>query len=144
QRPSFAPVAAKPSAVSSEHERKQIKVLQLINAYRFRGHQHAKLDPLGLMVREQVPDLDLSFHGLTAADLDTEFHTGSLCFGGADTMTLGDIIKGLEETYCGTVGAEYMHIVNTEEKRWRSEEHTSELLSRENLVCRLLLEKKNK
>src|SRR5690554_813679 len=118
QRPSFAPVAAKPSAVSSEHERKQIKVLQLINAYRFRGHQHAKLDPLGLMVREQVPDLDLSFHGLTAADLDTEFHTGSLCFGGADTMTLGDIIKGLEETYCGTVGAEYMHIVNTEEKRW--------------------------
>src|SRR5690606_26535232 len=58
-----APAAA--GSVSGEHERKQVKVLQLISSYRFRGHQKAKLDPLGLMQRDQVPDLDISFHGLT-------------------------------------------------------------------------------
>ncbi len=103
--------------VSTEHERKQVKVLQMINAYRFRGHQVASLDPLGLMEREQVADLDLDFHGLTRADIDTVFQTGSLVFG-VETMTLGEIRKNLEYTYCDTVGAEYMHIVNTDEKRW--------------------------
>ena len=119
QRPSYnvlAPTAS--SNVGSEHERKQVKVLQLINAYRFRGHQRARLDPLGLMEREQVPDLDLSFHGLSEADLDTSFQTGSLCFGETDSLTLGEIVANLQRTYCDTVGAEYMHIVNTEEKRW--------------------------
>ena len=105
------------SAVSTEHERKQVRVLQLINAYRFRGHQRARLDPLGLMEREQVADLTLEYHGLSKADVDTVFQTGSLCFG-VETMTLGEMIRGLEFTYCDTVGAEYMHIVNTEEKRW--------------------------
>ena len=103
--------------VSSEHERKQMKVLQLINAYRGRGHQHAKLDPLALMTRETVPDLDLHFHGLTRSDLDTVFQTGNL-FVGQDQATLKEIIDSLETTYCGTVGAEYMHIVNTAEQRW--------------------------
>ena len=105
------------SAVSSDHERKQIQVLLLIHAFRGRGHQHAKLDPLGLMQRESVPDLDLSFHGLSRADLDTKFHTGSL-FIGQEEATLKDIMEALETTYCGTVGAEYMHIVNTAEQRW--------------------------
>ncbi|WLQ15091.1 2-oxoglutarate dehydrogenase E1 component [Hahella aquimaris] len=113
-----AAVEASPtSLVSTEHERKQVKVLQLINTYRFRGHQKAKLDPLNLMVREHIADMELEYHGLTRADLDTVFQTGSLCFG-VETMTFGEIIRGLEFTYCDTVGAEYMHIVNTEEKRW--------------------------
>lgn len=64
-----------------EHERKQIKVINLINAYRFRGHQKAKLDPLALMVRAPVADLELQFHGLTPADLDVIFHTGGLFIG---------------------------------------------------------------
>jgi len=105
------------SLVSTEHERKQVKVLQLINGYRFRGHQKAKLDPLGLMKREDIADFELEFHGLTKADIDTVFQTGSLCFG-VESMTLGEIQRGLEYTYCDTVGAEYMHIVNTDEKRW--------------------------
>lgn len=105
------------SSVSTEFERKQVQVLQLINAYRGRGHQHAKLDPLGLMAREQVPDLDLSFHELSQADLDTVFQTGSL-FIGQDEATLKEIIDALEQTYCSTVGPEYMHIVNTAEQRW--------------------------
>jgi 2-oxoglutarate dehydrogenase E1 component len=105
------------SAVSTEHERKQVRVLQMINAFRVRGHQKARLDPLDLMKREQVADLTLEYHGLTRVDVDMVFRTGSLCFG-VETMTLGEIIRGLEYTYCDTVGAEYMHIVNTEEKRW--------------------------
>ena len=56
-----------------EHERKQVKVAQLIISHRNRGHQKAKLDPLGLWSRDRAPDLELSFHGLTPADLDTTF-----------------------------------------------------------------------
>ncbi len=106
-----------PTAVSSEHEKKQVRVLQLINAYRVRGHQKANLDPLGLMEREPVNDLDLGFHGLSPADFDTSFQTGSL-FIGKEEATLREILDVCEETYCTTVGAEYAHIVDTGEKRW--------------------------
>ena len=105
------------AAVSTEHERRQVRVLHLIAAYRNRGHQRASLDPLGIMEREVVPDLELSHHGLTPADLDTVFQTGNL-FLGKPEATLREIIDCLDATYCGTVGAEYMHIVDTAEKRW--------------------------
>ncbi len=105
------------SAVSSEHERRQVRVLHLISAYRNRGHQVASLDPLGLMAREAVPDLELAHHGLSSADLDTVFQTGSL-FLGKPEATLREIVDCLKGSYCSTVGAEYMHIVNTAEKRW--------------------------
>lgn len=68
------------SSVSSEHEKKQVRVLRMINAFRVRGHQIAKIDPLGLMQREDVPDLDLRFHELSEADYDTTFQLGSLFF----------------------------------------------------------------
>ncbi len=100
-----------------EHERKQIKVINLINAYRFRGHQKAKLDPLALMERAPVADLELRFHGLTPADLDVVFHTGGL-FIGKEEASLRDIIDALESTYSATVGAEIMHISNLAEKEW--------------------------
>ncbi|MCL6271130.1 2-oxoglutarate dehydrogenase E1 component [Sansalvadorimonas sp. 2012CJ34-2] len=109
------PVA--PSAVSSEHEKKQVLVLRLINAYRVRGHQKAQLDPLELMVRSDVPDLHLEHHGLTEADVDIPFQTGSLFFG-REEATLGEIRDLLEATYCGSIGAEFMHIVDTEQRRW--------------------------
>lgn len=102
---------------TSEHGQKQIKVLQLISSYRFRGHQHAKLDPLGIMQRDKVPDLDLGFHGLTNADLDTVFSTGSL-FIGKEEAPLRDIVAALESTYCGNIGAEIMHITPLAEKQW--------------------------
>ena len=108
---------ASQASVSSDFDRKQVQVLQLINAYRGRGHQHAQLDPLELMERQQVPDLDLHFHGLSQADMDTSFQTGSL-FIGQEEASLKEIIDALESTYCGTVGSEYMHIVNTAEQRW--------------------------
>lgn len=96
---------------------KQVKVLQLINAYRFRGHQNANLDPLGLWKRETVAELDPAFHNLTGADLDATFNVGSYAIG-KETMKLKELVDALKKTYCGSVGAEYMHITSTEEKRW--------------------------
>ncbi len=105
------------AAVDSGENKKQVKVLQLINAYRFRGHQKANIDPLGLRSPVPVPDLDLSFHQLTNADLDSEFQTGSF-FLGKDKAPLKEIVGALEQTYCRSIGCEIMHIVDTEEKRW--------------------------
>ncbi|WP_437611456.1 2-oxoglutarate dehydrogenase E1 component [Erwinia sp. V71] len=96
---------------------KQVKVLQLINAFRFRGHQHASLDPLGLWKQDAVPDLEPSFHDLTEADFQETFNVGSFAIG-KETMKLADLYNALKQTYCGSIGAEYMHITNTEEKRW--------------------------
>ncbi len=104
-------------AQATEFERKQVRVVQMISAYRQRGHQHAKLDPLGLAKREVVPDLALQFHQLSTADLDTVFQTGSLYIG-SDDATLREIVDSLESTYCGTIGAEFMHIVDTDERHW--------------------------
>jgi len=109
-----------PAYATSEHEKKQVKVLQLIEAYRIRGHQVAKLDPLNLMERSEVPDIELEYHGLSTADLDTEFQTGSLVFG-SDILTLKEIVSGLKSTYCASLGAEYMHIVNTDIRTWFQE-----------------------
>ena len=100
-----------------DSDAKQVKVLQLINAFRFRGHQHANLDPLDLWKQEAVPDLDLAYHNLTEADLDDTFNVGSFAIG-KETMKLRDLYAALRQTYCGPIGAEYMHITNTEEKRW--------------------------
>lgn len=110
---------AVPTATPShdiELERKQVHVLQLINAYRFRGHQHAKTNPLSNSHQAEVPELDLSYHQLGPADLDTVFETGSLA--GPELLTLGEIYGKIRETYCGSIGAEYMHIMETAEKRW--------------------------
>jgi 2-oxoglutarate dehydrogenase E1 component len=98
------------------HENKQIRVLQLINAYRFRGHQRARTDPLQHQQPEPVPELELEYHQLSEADLDTVFQTGSLV--GPREASLREIVFALERTYCETVGAEYMHITETAEKRW--------------------------
>lgn len=102
---------------ATAHERKQVRVLALISAYRQRGHQRAQLDPLGLAEREQVGDLELSFHDLSIADLETPFQVGSMHIGQTDA-TLQQIIDALEMTYCNTVGAEFMHIVDTEQRHW--------------------------
>ena len=99
-----------------EQERKQVRVLQLINAYRFLGHQHAHIDPLRRAEPERIPELELNYHNLSGADLDRVFQTGSLV--GPEEATLEEILYALNRTYCGTVGAEYMHITETDEKRW--------------------------
>jgi 2-oxoglutarate dehydrogenase E1 component len=109
------PVSA--GSVSSEHEKKQVEVLRLIHTYRLRGHQAAQLDPLGLWVRPQPADLVLHNHGLTDADLDTTFRTGDLQIG-REEAPLRDILDALKQTYTRTIGAEFAHIVDSEQRSW--------------------------
>ncbi len=104
-------------AASNDHEQKQIKVVQLINAYRTFGHQKAQLDPLGLQERKPAPDMDMHFHGLTNADLDTVFSTGDLQIGVSEAP-LKDILAALENTYCKSIGAEITHITDSVERHW--------------------------
>ncbi|HEV7923117.1 MAG TPA: multifunctional oxoglutarate decarboxylase/oxoglutarate dehydrogenase thiamine pyrophosphate-binding subunit/dihydrolipoyllysine-residue succinyltransferase subunit [Thermoanaerobaculia bacterium] len=90
-------------------------VLQMINAYRVRGHLLADLDPLEYKVSHH-PELDPAFYGLTVWDLDREFVCGGLCR--QTTDTLRKILDTLRETYCGKIGPEYMHISETVQKKW--------------------------
>lgn len=97
--------------------RKQVHVQSIIAAYRFLGTQWADLDPLKRQERPPIPELEPGFYDLTEADLDTTFRADNLYFG-QEQMTLREIIKGLRDTYCGTIGAEYMYISDPAEKRW--------------------------
>ena len=113
----FTPILSNELVVNSEHESKQVQVLLLISSYRVRGHQKANLDPLGLMHRERVPDLELEFHNLSQLDFSTIFQTGSL-FISKDKAPLREIVETLERIYCNTIGYEFMHIVDLQEKQW--------------------------
>jgi len=99
---------------SSSHDLKQIYVSQLINAYRVRGHQLAKTDPLGQVTTATVRELRLRENGLSEADLDTVFPTPSL--EGIEHAPLKDIIEHLEKCYCSSIGYEYMYIDHTPQK----------------------------
>jgi 2-oxoglutarate dehydrogenase E1 component len=103
--------------VESAHELKQMRVQDLISAYRHRGHKKANIDPLGMMERPQMPILDLAYHHLSPADLETTFHTGTFHYGHG-TATLRELVDALERTYCGSIGSEYMHIVDASEQLW--------------------------
>ncbi len=103
------------SDTSPEHIEKQASVLQLIHAYRVRGHLLADIDPLN-MTSHYTAELDLENFGLTVWDLDREFITGGLH--GEKTATLRRILDILRKAYCGKVGIEYRHIASNEEKNW--------------------------
>jgi multifunctional 2-oxoglutarate metabolism enzyme len=94
---------------------KAARVYELIHAYRVRGHLMADTDPLEYRQRKH-PDLDINQHGLTLWDLEREFATGG--FGGKPRMKLREILGVLRDSYCRTVGVEYMHIQNPEERAW--------------------------
>lgn len=100
----------------SDMVRKQAAVLRLIHAYRLLGHHRAHVDPINLRGMPIVPDLDPAYHGLREADNDLVFDTGNLA--GNAAMKLRDIIEMLKETYTEHIGAEFMHIVDVNEKRW--------------------------
>jgi len=97
---------------------KSARVMELIHAYRVRGHLMADTDPLEYRQRKH-PDLDINSHGLTLWDLEREFPTGG--FGGRPRMKLRDILGVLRDSYCRTIGIEYMHIQNPEERAWIQE-----------------------
>ena len=106
---------AKLQGFTEESVKKQSAVARLINHYRVRGHQIATNNPLGKPT--DIPaDLEPAYYGLAEPDMDTIFDTGSLY--GADKLPLRKIISTLKEIYCGSIGSEYMHIVDSETVRW--------------------------
>ncbi len=106
------------SAENQMHEQtmRQARVMELINAYRVRGHLIADIDPLHAMPMLYHPELDIETYGLTIWDLDRLFITGGL--GGTERATLREILDILQRAYCGKVGIEYRHIQSKEEKVW--------------------------
>ncbi|HZH30433.1 MAG TPA: multifunctional oxoglutarate decarboxylase/oxoglutarate dehydrogenase thiamine pyrophosphate-binding subunit/dihydrolipoyllysine-residue succinyltransferase subunit, partial [Pyrinomonadaceae bacterium] len=110
---------------------KQARVLELINAYRVRGHLIADIDPLHAMPVNHHPELDLETYGLTIWDLDRTFITGGL--GGHESSTLREILDILRRAYCGKVGTEYRHIQSKEQKVWLRERIRQEFVDPEPL-----------
>lgn len=105
--------------VDEELLKKQVGVLRLISAYRIQGADAAKLDPLNLKQPRNLDGLSLEAHGLTQADLNTQFNLGDGDFSTADKkLPLSEIIAKLQKTYCEHIGVEYMHIANREERMW--------------------------
>ena len=105
-------------ATSTEFtDHKQASVSRLINSYRIRGHEIARLNPLGTPHHPPVADLDLSFHDLNESDLEHEFDTGSLAVD-QPRMKLKDILALCERVYCESIGVEYMHMVDTVKRDW--------------------------
>lgn len=105
------------SGADSEMGRKRTAVQQLIAAYRNVGARWADLDPLKRAERDNIPELDPSFYGFSDADQETVFNTSNTFFG-KDTMSLRELLNALRETYCGTIGAEYMYMTDQAQKRW--------------------------
>ena len=109
----FRPVAT----ATGGDNKKQSAVGQLVTAYRSMGTRWADLDPLKRLPRPKIDELEPSFYGFTDADINQTFSVGSLK-GLPETAKLGDILETLKQTYCGTVGVEYMYMTEYTEKRW--------------------------
>lgn len=106
---------ARMQGFTEQSVKKQSAVARLIYHYRVQGHQIAKNNPLGRAIN--IPaDLEPAYYGLTDADMSTLFDTGG--FSGTDRLPLRSIISKLQEIYCGSIGSEYMHIVDADSKRW--------------------------
>ena len=102
--------------VAQAPDHKAAGVQKLIYAYRIRGHELARLDPLGEPHHKPIPDLTLEFNELDEADLELEFDTGTLV--APKRMKLRDIIALCQRVYCGSIGLEYMHISDSEKRNW--------------------------
>ncbi len=114
--------AAAPGAAVLSHEQiraatiASLRALMLIRSYRVRGHLEARLDPLGLVVPRSHPELDPRTYGFTDADLDKPIFIDNVL--GRDTATLREIVQILRDTYCGSIGVEFMHIQDPDQKSW--------------------------
>ena len=105
------------AGADSDLGRKRVFVQQLIAAYRNVGANWADLDPLKRTERQTIPELDPSFYGFSDADQETVFNTSNTFFG-KEVMSLRDLLNALRETYCGSIGAEYMYLTDQTQKRW--------------------------
>ena len=121
QRAKANAFALKASEADLAVARKQVHVQSLIAAYRFLGSRWADLDPLKRTERAKIPELEPAFYDLSESDMDITFSAANTYFGKSENMTLREIVQALRETYCGTIGAEFMHCTDPTEKRWWQE-----------------------
>jgi len=105
------------ASVDAEMGRKRTAAQQLIAAYRNVGASWADLDPLKRTERPNIPELDPAFYGFKDADFETVFDTSNTFFG-KDKMPLRELLNALRETYCSSIGAEYMYLTDQTQKRW--------------------------
>lgn len=106
------------TAAASGDDKRQVGVLQMINAYRFLGNRWAQLDPLKRAERPDISELEPSHYGFTEADLGDVFSTGSFRFPQDDRASLREILEAVRQVYCGSIGAEYMYMTDIAQKRW--------------------------
>jgi len=115
-------LGAGPAPAGSETAAKQGVVSRMVQVYANRGHLLARIDPLGLMKRETPSVLELGYFGLSQADLDEEFFTGSRSDAIPSRMKLRDMIAQLKFIYCDTIGAEFAHVSSSDERLWLQEQ----------------------
>lgn len=120
ERAKQGPIRTISDSADSEMGRKRVAVQQLIAAYRNVGNRWANTDPLKRTERQDIPELDPAFYGFTDGDMDIVFNTSNTFFGKTE-MSLRDLLQALRETYCGTIGAEYMFIADQKIKKWWQE-----------------------
>jgi len=121
QRAKANAFALKASETDLAVARKQVHVQSLIAAYRFLGSRWADLDPLKRTERPKIPELEPAFYDLSESDMDITFSAANTYFSTAEHMSLREIVQALRQTYCGTVGVEFMHCTDPAEKRWWQE-----------------------
>src|SRR6476661_2189661 len=120
ERAKQGPIRTVAASADAELGRKRVSVTQLIAAYRYLGSRWANLDPLQRQERPPIPELDPAFYGFTEADLDTKFNISNTYFG-QETASLRDLLQMLRDTYCRSIGAEFMYVSDPTEKRWIQE-----------------------
>jgi len=120
ERAKQGPIKTIVASADSDMGRKRVAATQLIAAYRNIGTHWADLDPLKRQERPPLPDLDPAFYGFSEADLDIVFNASNTYFG-KESMSLRELLNNLRETYCGTIGAEFMYVSDQAQKRWWQE-----------------------
>jgi 2-oxoglutarate dehydrogenase E1 component len=120
ERAKQGPIRTISDSASSDMGRKRVAVQQLIAAYRNVGNRWADIDPLKRTERPDIPELDPAFYGFTDGDMDIVFNISNTFFGRTE-MSLRDLMQALRETYCGTIGVEYMFIADQKIKKWWQE-----------------------
>jgi 2-oxoglutarate dehydrogenase E1 component len=120
ERAKAGPMRVVSASADAEMGRKRVAATQLIATYRNLGSQWANLDPLQRQERPTIPEMEPAFYGFTDADLDIQFNISNTYFG-QETASLRDLINMLRDTYCRSIGAEFMYISDPAEKRWLQE-----------------------
>ncbi|OYV37796.1 MAG: 2-oxoglutarate dehydrogenase E1 component, partial [Thiomonas sp. 20-64-5] len=117
ERAKSGPIRTLQAVADGELARKRVAAQQLIAAYRNVGVRWADLDPLKRTERPNIPDLEPSFYGFTDADLETVFNVSNTFFD-RENLSLRELLNNLHETYCGSIGAEFMYLSDQDQKRW--------------------------